>query len=78
MLSHEELIYHSFNVYSQNRKRKSKSFGERPSGPARIPAKAPRTSGLIILKDTMRLEAKSVHSDTAMPFEVTPSGNHGK
>lgn len=65
-------------VYSLKRKRKTISSEEGPSEYVRTLTKVASTSGLSILKDTMRPEAEHVRSETVRVFEVTPSGNHRK
>ncbi|KAI5398246.1 hypothetical protein KIW84_063875 [Lathyrus oleraceus] len=69
---------HPVDVYSLNRKRKSKSLGEESSGSAIPITKVTKTYGLDILRDTMRPEAKFVCSKTARSYEVTPFRNHCK
>lgn len=54
VLFHDELPDHPVDVFSINRKRKPKSFGEKPSGSSRPPTKVARTYGLGVFRDTMR------------------------
>lgn len=72
MLSYVELLDHPVDVCSLKRKRKPISFDEGPFGPSKFPTKVSRTSGLSILRDTMRLEAECVCFETARSYEVTP------
>ncbi|KAI5395299.1 hypothetical protein KIW84_061768 [Lathyrus oleraceus] len=75
-ISYDELLKHPVDVYSQKRKRKPISSGERPFGSSRTPTKVIRTYGLSILRDTMRPGVEYARYETSRFSKVAPFGNH--
>lgn len=67
-----------FLNYKISRKREPISSRQGPYEYVRTPTKVDRTSGLNILKDTMRPKAEPVYSETVRSYEVASSRNHGK